>query len=293
MTTLLNRRGLLLALTATPLIAIGRAQAADTQTAEAALAALEKTFGGRIGVAAIATADGRTLGHRADERFPFCSTFKVMAAAALLDRMPVAPNLLDKRVAYSATDLVPYSPETEKHVGEGMALGEIIAAAIQLSDNTAANLMLREIGGPQALTAFARSIGDTDFRLDRWEVELNTAIPGDLRDTTTPSAMAKSLRKLLLDDLLVAAGRDQLKAWMLGTKTGDARIRAGVPKSWQVADKTGTGDYGTANDIGVVWPGGSRTPVIVTIYTTQAAKDAKAQNDVIASAARIVADWVG
>lgn len=293
MSTLLNRRGLLLAIAAAPLMAVGRAEAADTAAGEAALAALEKTFDGRIGVAAVDTADGRTLGHRSDERFPFCSTFKMMAVSALLARLPKDPQLLSKPIAYTAADLVPYSPVTEKHVGEGLRLGELAAVAIQMSDNTAANLLLREIGGPAALTAFARSIGDTDFRLDRWEVELNSAIPGDPRDTTTPAAMARSLQKLLLGDVLSPEGRDQLKTWMLGTKTGDARIRAGVPKAWQVADKTGSGDYGAANDIGLVWPGGSRAPIVMVIYTVQTRKDAKARNDIIASAARIVADWIG
>ncbi|MDR3495775.1 MAG: class A beta-lactamase [Ancalomicrobiaceae bacterium] len=293
MPDLLNRRRLVLALSAAPFVALGPARAADAPPAEAALIALEKTFGGHIGIAAIDTASGRELRYRADERFPFCSTFKVMAASALLARLPREPDLLAKHIAYAAVDLVTYSPITETHVGDGLRLGELTAAAIQMSDNTAANLLLREVGGPGAVTTFARSIGDDSFHLDRWETELNTAIPGDPRDTTTPAAMAKSLQKLLLGDVLSSPGRDQLKTWMLGTKTGDARIRAGVPKGWQVADKTGTGYYGTANDIGVVWPNGNRAPVVLAIYTTQTAKDAKASNEVIASAARIVAEWVG
>jgi beta-lactamase class A len=152
--------------------------------------------------------------------------------------------------------------------------------------------LMKILGGPGAVTTFARSIGDRQFRLDRWETALNSSIPGDRRDTSTPNAMASSLQRLAFGDALEPHLQVQLRVWLRGNTTGAARIRAGVPADWQVGDKTGTGDYGTANDIGLVWPP-RRSPVVIAIYTTQGEKDAKARNDVIASAARIVVDWLG
>ncbi|MDN8127273.1 class A beta-lactamase, partial [Burkholderia multivorans] len=162
----------------------------------------------------------------------------------------------------------------------------------QYSDNTAANELMKLIGGPAAVTAYARSIGDDTFRLDRWETELNTALPGDLRDTTTPAAMAASLRVLVLGDALPAAQRAQLIEWLRGNKVGDKRIRAGVPTGWRVGDKTGTGDYGTTNDAGVLWPP-SRAPIVLAVYYTQTRADAKAKDDVIATATRIAIATLG
>jgi beta-lactamase class A len=173
-----------------------------------------------------------------------------------------------------------------------MTVAGLCAAALQYSDNTAANLLIRMAGGPQAVTAFARSIGDGEFRLDRWEAELNTAIPGDVRDTSTPGAMGRSLQRLVLGDALASPQREQLRDWLYGNTTGAARIKAGIPADWKIGDKTGSGDYGTANDIAVVWPPGS-APVVVAIYTTQARQDAKPRDDVISSAAKIVAGWFG
>nr|WP_295618671.1 class A beta-lactamase [Chamaesiphon sp. GL140_3_metabinner_50] len=184
-----------------------------------------------------------------------------------------------------------YSPITKQHIEDGMTVAALCAAAIGYSDNTAANLLMKIIGGPEAVTTFARSIGDRQFRLDRWETALNSAIPGDLRDTSTPNAMGLSLQRLAVGDALEPHLQLQLRVWLQGNTTGSARIRAGVPTDWQVGDKTGTGDYGTANDLGLLWPP-HRAPVVVAIYTTQGEKDAKARNDVIASAARIVVDWL-
>lgn len=256
------------------------------------LKALEDASNGRLGVAAFNTADGAQLTYRADERFPFCSTFKLLLTSAILARSAHDDGLLTRRIAYTQGDLVNYSPVSEKHVADGMTVAELCAAALQYSDNSAANLLIRLLGGPSAVSAFARSIGDNEFRLDRMETELNTAIPGDLRDTTTPAAMARDLQRLALGDAFGAAQRDQLTTWMRGNTTGDARIRAGVPRDWQVADKTGTGDYGTSNDIAVLWPP-AKPPIVVVIYFTQREQDAKARNDVIASAARIVAARFG
>ncbi|NHZ82628.1 class A beta-lactamase [Massilia sp. CCM 8695] len=255
--------------------------------AHASLAALEKAAGGRLGVAALDTGTGRQLGHRASERFPMCSTFKAIAAAAILAHASKVPGLLAQRVRYTRADLVTYSPITEQELDKGMTVAELCEATIQYSDNAAANLLMKLIGGPAGVTAFARSVGDATFRLDRWETELNTAIPGDPRDTTTPQAMTTLLRRVALDDGLPPAQRDQLQEWMRGNTTGAARIRAGVPAGWAVADKTGTGAYGSSNDIGIVFPP-KGAPVVLALYYTQAAPDAKANSEILAAATRIV-----
>lgn len=270
----------------------GAARAERLAAAREQLQQLEAEFKGRLGVFALDAGSGEHLGHRADERFPFCSTFKMMLAAAVLGRSVREPRLLQQRLAYSKRDLVSYSPITEKHAGAGMTVAALCEATVQVSDNTAANVLMKRIGGPAAVTAFARSIGDESFRLDRWETELNTAVPGDPRDTTTPQAMARSLQALALGDALPALQRSQLQDWLRGSTTGAQRIRAGVPADWRVGDKTGTGDHGTANDIAVLWPP-HRAPVLLTVYTTQPVQDAKPRNEVLASAARIVVGWAG
>ncbi|VWC93870.1 PenA family class A beta-lactamase [Burkholderia lata] len=263
----------------------------DAETFDA-LAALERSAGGRLGVCAIDIASGRRAEHRQNERFPFCSTFKAMLSAAVLAQSVERPALLQQRVTYTKADLVNYSPVSGKHVDDGMTVAALCEATIQYSDNSAANLLMKLLGGPSAVTAYARSIGDDAFRLDRWEAELNTALPGDLRDTTTPAAMAASMRVLMLGDALPAAQRAQLVTWMRGNKVGDKRLRAGVPAGWTVGDKTGTGDYGTTNDAGVVWSP-SRAPIALAVYYTQARADARPKEDVIASVARIVVHAFG
>lgn len=249
-------------------------------------AALEKDLDGRLGVAALDTGSGHSVGYRQDERFAMCSTFKTVAAGAILARDVEAPGLLQKLIRYSKDDLVTYSPVTEQHLQNGMTLEQLCAVAVIHSDNGAGNLILREIGGPEGLTRFARKIGDTQFRLDRWETELNTAYANDPRDTTTPAAMASTLNALLLSEALPARGRAHLTQWMLDCATGATRIRAGVPAGWKVADKTGTGGYGSANDIGVIWPTG-RAPIVLSVYTMRHAQDSKARNDIVAAAARL------
>lgn len=284
-----------------------RAQTPSTPSQDAsvrdALAALERTSGGRLGVCAIPTCAGgeagseagckpREIRYRADERFPFCSTFKVVLAAAILARSLDVPDLMQRRIRYTKHDLAHYSPVSSKHVKDGMTVAELCQAAIQYSDNTAANQLMKVLGGPQAVTAYAHATGNAAFRLDRWETELNTAIPGDLRDTSTPAAMARTLQTLTVGQALPSAQRDQLVTWLRGNTTGAHRIRAGVPADWQVGDKTGTGDYGTANDLAILWPPG-RAPVMLAVYFTQREPKAKARDDVIAAAARIVAGALG
>jgi beta-lactamase class A len=249
---------------------------------------LEAKSGGRLGVAVLDTKDGSLSQHRGDERFPMCSTFKLLAAAAVLKGSGDDLAGLKRVVHYEKSELVTYSPETGKHVGsEGMTLAQICEAAITLSDNTAGNLMLKNIGGPEGLTAFMRSLGDEVTRLDRIEPDLNEAAPGDSRDTTSPNAMAASMRKLLLGDALNEAARDQLARWLIADKVGDARLRAGVPRSWRIGDKTGTGRLGTANDAAIIWPT-SRPPLLVTVYLTGSKLDATGQNDIVASIGRTI-----
>lgn len=238
------------------------------------------------------TGSGRQVRHRAEERFPVCSTFKAILAGAVLQRSAATPGLLEQHVRYTRQDLVAYSPITEKHVADGMTVAQLCAAALQYSDNGAANLLMRRIGGPAGVTAFARSIGNQSFRLDRWETELNTAIPGDPRDTSTPADMAASLQTLALDNTLPAAQRSQLQDWLRGNTTGAARIQAAMPAGWQIGDKTGSGDYGTTNDIAVLWPPVG-APIVIAIYFTQATPDAKWSNETIASAARIALSGLG
>jgi len=254
---------------------------------------LEKKFDVRIGVYAINTQDNSVFSYRGNERFAFCSTFKFLVAAAILQRSVQTPELMRRHISFTADDVKKsgYAPVTEQHVDTGMSVAELCAAMIEYSDNGAANQLLKIMGGPGAINDFVRVIGDDEFRLDRWEPELNSAIPGDVRDTTTPSAMAKNMRRLALDDGLPAAQKLQLQGWLRANSTGDARIRAGVPASWQVGDKTGTGDYGVANDVAVLWPAQTaRAPIVLAIFTNQVTKTANANDDVVASAARIVVD---
>ncbi|MDB5732685.1 MAG: Beta-lactamase [Variovorax sp.] len=252
---------------------------------------IEKASGGRLGVGVLDTATGRSAGHREDERFPLCSTFKFLAGAAVLARVDQRKERLDRRVIFAHRDLVTYSPVTEKHVGPGgITIAELCEAAITLSDNTAGNLLLASFGGPQGLTAFMRSIGDTHTRLDRTEPTLNEARAGDPRDTTTPRAMARSMQKILLGDVLTPASHAQLLQWLDANKVGGERIRAGVPSDWAVGDKTGTGENGATNDVAILRPPG-RAPILLAIYLTETKAPVPARNKTLASVAEAVAAW--
>ena len=262
----------------------------ETASAIRQLTQLERALGGRLGVFAVNTAAHSPLRYRADERFPICSTFKVLLTAAILQRSTRREDLMQRRIHYSRSDISSYSPITKKYLQQGMTVADLCAAAIQYSDNTAANLLMKLLGGPASVTAFAHSIGDPQFRLDRWEPDLNTCIPGDSRDTSTPEAMGRSLERLILGDVLGPHQRGQLTEWLRGSTTGGTRIRAGVPADWQVGDKTGTGDYGTGNDIAVLWPP-HRAPIVAAVYTTQPRKEAQAHNEIIAAAARVIVRW--
>jgi len=264
-----------------------RASIADQQFIDE-IQRLERESGGRLGVCVVETATGARHAHRGDERFPMCSTFKALAAAAVLAQVDAGKEQLSRRISYDASALTTYSPVTEKHVGNGMTITELCDAAVTVSDNTAANLLLATIGGPAGLTSFARSLDDQFTRLDRNEPTLNEALPDDPRDTTTPNAMASTLQTLILGTkALSAPSREQLTAWLIRNKTGDTRLRAGFAKNWRIGDKTGTGARGTSNDIGVVWPSNT-PPVVITTYLTGATVSATQQNATLASVARAV-----
>ncbi|GGC51016.1 class A beta-lactamase [Chelatococcus reniformis] len=267
--------------------ALAETATADLLTVE--LEGLERGSGGRLGVALLDTGTGRVAGYRLDERFPLCSTFKVLAAAAVLARVDGGVDDLDRRVVFQAADLVDYSPVTKERVGgAGMTLEELCAAAMTLSDNTAGNLLLAAIGGPPALNRYVRSLGDDRTRLDRIEPELNEALPGDPRDTTTPAAMARNLNALVFGPALKPASRATLTGWLEANKTGDTRLRAGLPAGWRLGDKTGSGERGTANDVAVVWPPG-RPPIVVAAYLTGAGGSGDERSAVIAGVGRSIA----
>lgn len=258
-----------------------------------AIKQLELKSGGRLGVSVLDTTTGVPIHYKGDERFPMCSTFKVLAAAAILKDAGSKLERLERRIRIEQTDIVENSPVTREHVGgEGMSLRELCDAAMTRSDNTAGNVLLKNIGGPAGLTSFARSLGDKMTRLDRTETELNEAALGDPRDTTTPNAMAANLRRLLLGDVLLPQGRDQLGKWLMANKTGDSRLRAGLPQGWRVGDKTGAGEHGTTNDVAIVWPP-ERSPLIVAVYLTGATLDPNGRNDLIASVGREVGKAFG
>jgi beta-lactamase class A len=257
---------------------------------EGRLAALERKTGGRLGIAIHDVASGTTYGNRADERFLMASTFKLMVAAFILARVDRKQEQLERRIPFTKRDLVSWSPGTEKHAGgPGLTVAELCEATMTMSDNTAANLLLKSFGGPAALTGFARSLGDDITRHDRTEPALNALDgPDDQHDTTTPAAMVGTLRKLLFGDALSRRSRDRLTAWMITNETGDERLRAGFPSDWLVGDKTGTSRSGAANDIGVAWPNG-RAPLLVTAYCEMPAAKPEARNAAIAEIARIAA----
>jgi beta-lactamase class A len=248
----------------------------------------ERVHGGRLGVSVLGIASKGRIDHRANERFPMCSTFKLLAAALVLTRVDRKEETLDRRLIYSREKLVKYSPVTAKYAGDaGMTLGDICEAALTLSDNTAGNLMLESFGGPAQLTNYARSLGDRVTRVDRIEPELNEAAPGDPRDTTSPAAMVENLRLLIEGNALSSRSRDQLTRWLVANRTGDKRIRAGVPKGWRVGDKTGSGGNATTNDIAIIWPPEGGT-IIITAYFTESSASDDARNAVFSDLAKAV-----
>ncbi|MFF7241815.1 class A beta-lactamase [Streptomyces collinus] len=248
---------------------------------------LERRYGARLGVHARNVRTGRTVAYRAGEPFAMCSTFKAFAAAAVLRDQGDCASL-DKLIHYPPRDILDNSRQSEAHLATGMTVGQACAAAIQYSDNTAGNLLLRQIGGPQGLTRFFRSLGDRVSRLDRWETDLNTAVPGDPRDTSTPEALGRTFERLTLGRALARTDREQLVTWLKGNTTSAERFGAGLPRNWVLADKTGTGSYASANDVGVAWTT-RQTPLLLTVLSTKNAKDAPVDNRLIRDAAAILA----
>ncbi|MGB4811992.1 MAG: class A beta-lactamase [Methylophilaceae bacterium] len=254
------------------------------------VSALEEKYGGRIGVAVILTDGAPLLSYKANERFALCSTFKVLLGAALLSRVDSNRESLDRSISYDSTDMLEWAPMTKNHLAVGhMTVSELNAAAIQHSDNTAANLLLNIIGGPQGLTQYLRSIGDTTTRLDRNEPSLNTNLIGDTRDTSTPNAMATTLQKILIGNALSPASREQLKIWMFGNTTGDSKLRAGFDKTWVIGDKTGSGENGASNDLAIVFPRGM-PPFIISVFYSESKSSNETKSAVIAEVARITSD---
>ncbi len=247
------------------------------------LAALESDYDARVGVYAIDTGSGEVVAYREDERFAYASTFKALLAAVVLQSV----DDLDRVITYSADELVDYSPVTEQYVEVGMSIRDLAEATVRTSDNSAANLLLAELGGPEAFAAALVDLGDTTTQPARIEPELNTAVPGDARDTSTPRALAETLRGVTLDGLLPDDQAATLIEWMSGNATGDPLIRAGAPDGWVVADKSGAGGYGTRNDIGIVWPA-EGDPIVIAVLTSRDTDGAEYDNALVADVAEVV-----
>ncbi|WP_431095748.1 class A beta-lactamase [Polaromonas aquatica] len=269
------------------LLGIGTArQVTDASAVTAQLKALEQESGGRLGIAILNTGTGVQYGHRTGERFPMCSTFKLLAAALVLHRVDTGKESLDRQLPVDGAALVAHSPVTGPRAGGSMSLAELCEATVTVSDNTAANLMLASFGGPMGLTRYARSLGDRMTRLDRIETALNEARPGDPRDTTTPAAMLGTVQKIVLGNSLSDASRRQMRQWLTASKTSDRRLRALLPRDCEVGDKTGTGAHGTTNDIGVLWPAG-HAPVVITMYLTESQKPLEQREAIVAKAGQL------
>lgn len=298
MTQRLSRR-LFLASTAGSLCALRRDASAGqpaTDTA-AALAALEARAGGRLGVCLLDTGSGRLVGHRLDERFAMCSTFKLPLAALVLRAAEAGRLRLDDAVAITKADLVAYAPVVEPKVGQTLTLAALAEAAQTTSDNAAANLLLARLGGPAGFTAALRGLGDSVTRLDRTEPQLNVVKPGEEHDTTSPRAMAATMARLLTGDVLSAASRERLIGWMVATTTGGRRLRAGLPSSWRAGDKTGTAQAAAmtdkVNDLAITWPPG-KAPVVITAYFDSSRRTngtQPADEAALAEVGRIAAAW--
>ncbi|MDF0530214.1 class A beta-lactamase [Tsukamurella sp. 8F] len=242
----------------------------------------------QAGVVAVDLSSGETETADADERFSILSTFKTYAVAAILARTVTQPHLLDETESVAADDIVTNSPVLQGRVGDLVSVRELCQAALQRSDNTAGNLLLRRLGGPAAITALARRLGDTATRLDRWEPDLNESAPGDPRDTTTARGLATGYRAILDGDFLPQAQRDTLVQWMRGTQTSQTRFRAQLPRGWSTADKTGGGYYQTTNDAGILFgPAGQR--ILLVVLTRGQQKDGPYLGDLVASIAAVVA----
>ena len=283
---MLNRRSFTAIAVCAPTRFLG-AEPRTFQALPAALGQLEHTNGGRLGVAVLDTGTGERSGHRANERFPMCSTFKFLLASAVLQRVDRRLEKLDRTIAIPPKPLLPNSPLSEPNAGGAMTVSALCHAALIRSDNTATNLLLESIGGPSGITGFARSIGDTVTRLDRTEMSLNQSLADDPQDTTSPEAMLGDLKSVLLGNVLSSASREQLTRWMEANLTGLERLRAKLPAGWRAADKTGSNGEHTTNDIAVLWPA-AKPPVIIAAYITQCAGSEAKRAAMLAEIGRLV-----
>ena len=257
----------------------------------AAIDAFEKSSGGHVGLYALNVRSGAELAWRADDRFVMCSTFKASLAACVLERVDRGQDHLETAVPYGAADMQDWhAPVAKAHLSTGrLSVGELCEAAVEQSDNTCANLLLARIGGPQALTAFWVRMGDRVTRLDDPEPDLNRTPPGGIANTTTPKAMAHVLRRLVLEDALSERSRELLTAWLIGCRTGDNRLRAGLPRRYRIGDKTGNNGKDAAGDIAVVWPT-PETPIVVSAYTRGGAPTALQFEALFSGIGRAVAE---
>ncbi|MGA5820146.1 class A beta-lactamase [Kitasatospora sp. NPDC094028] len=293
-----RRAALTIGATAAAALALGSGAPAQAATGDVArgLAELEQQHGARLGVYARNLRTGRTVRHRADELFPMCSLFKTFAVAAVLRDLDHDGDFLARRIRYTQEDVTASggAPVTglPQNLANGMTVGELCAAAIDQSDNAAANLLLRQLGGPTAVTRFCRSIGDRVTRLDRWEPDLNSAEPDRVTDTTTPHAIARGYRRLVLGHALPPAQRRRLTTWLLANTTSTHRFREGLPADWRLADKTGTGRHGTTNDAGITWTTDG-TPIVLAVLATKPDPAAPKDEPLLSRTATLLATALG
>ncbi|KZE01692.1 class A beta-lactamase [Bacillus mycoides] len=260
-------------------------QIKQENTGNQSFAKLEKEYDAKLGIYALDTGTNQTVAYHSDDRFAFASTSKSLAVGALLRKNSL--EALDQRITYTHEDLSNYNPITEKHVDTGMTLKELADASVRYSDSTAHNLILKQLGGPSEFEKILREMGDTVTTSERFEPELNEVHPGETHDTSTPEAIAKTLQSFTLGTALPIEKRELLVDWMKRNTTGDKLIRAGVPKGWEVADKTGAGSYGTRNDIAIIWPP-NKKPIVLAILSNHDKEDAKYADKLIADATKVV-----
>ncbi len=286
---MLDRRMLITALAAAPVLMPAAARAATSATnLNSSINAIEQRSGGRLGVAALDLQTGRRFAWRGDQRFRMCSTFKMPLGAAILRRVDQGRERLDRVISYGPEVLMGNSNATKQNLGKGMTVGALCEATTIWSDNAAANLLLDALEpkkGPEAMTRFLRSIGDQTTRVARYEPEMNTGPESDLRDTTTPTAILATWKALLVDDALSPASRQQLAAWVLDNRTGDKRLKAGLPLDWKVGDKTGNDGKAITNDIAIAWPPG-RKPLLIATFHDRGSSDDDTRSAVLAEVAR-------
>lgn len=290
---MLTRRGFLQGVgMGASLLAVAAVQAKTAQnrapTLQQRLAAIERRSGGRLGVSLLDGSGASLGGQRQDERFPLCSTFKFLLAGAVLQRVDRGELDLERRLPVRKADLLKNAPVAERHVGGTLSVAELCRAAMIYSDNTAANLLLPLVGDPPGVTRFLRALGDTQTRLDRNEPGMNDVAAGDPRDTTTPAAMAATMRAVLLGDVLRPESRQRLIDWMRDNRTGADCLRAGLPAGWRIGDKTGSNGIDTRNDIAIVWAPGRTTPLLLTAYLNGATVDSAARDAALKAVAQAV-----